>query len=71
MIDAWAARVAEIPEVAPWAPLAAVAARLVAEEAAERNVIPTRSNAVLPASTGVPAEDEAELICGDDEPIGI
>lgn len=70
-IDAWAARVAEIDELEPWAPLAAVAARLVAEEATRRNVIPTRSNAVLPASTGVPSEDEPELVCGDDAPVGI
>lgn len=70
-LDAWAARVAEIPELAPWQPVAAVAARLVAEEAARRNVIPARSNAVLPANAGIAGEDEPELLCGDDDSIGI
>lgn len=70
-LDAWAARVGEIAELAPWAPFAAVAAQLVGDEAAMRNVIPTRSNSVHVVDDGVPDPTEPLLACGDDEPVGI
>jgi nitrate reductase assembly molybdenum cofactor insertion protein NarJ len=62
-IDAWTARVHEIPDLDPWAPLAAAAADLVRLEASLRNVIPARSHAVLVADTGVADDAEALLEC--------
>jgi nitrate reductase assembly molybdenum cofactor insertion protein NarJ len=64
-IDAWAARVDAIDELAPWLPFAAVAAELVRTEAAVRNVIPLRDLAALPADAGVPTDDEAIIACED------
>jgi nitrate reductase assembly molybdenum cofactor insertion protein NarJ len=64
-IDAWAARVGSVDELAPWAPYAAVAVDLVRGEARRRNVIPARSNAVLPAQDAVAADEEPLLACGD------
>jgi nitrate reductase assembly molybdenum cofactor insertion protein NarJ len=64
-IDAWAARVGAIDELAPWFPFAAVAAELVRREAAIRNVIPLRDPAALPADAGVAADEEAMLGCED------
>ena len=70
-IDAWAARVGAVDDLAPWAPYAACAAALVHTEAAIRNVIPLREDALLLADTGVADDDEAILSCGDgsDEPL--
>jgi hypothetical protein len=64
-IDAWAARVGAIDELAPWFPFAAVAADLVRREAAIRNVIPLRDPAALPADAGVAADEEAIMGCED------
>jgi nitrate reductase assembly molybdenum cofactor insertion protein NarJ len=64
-IDAWAARVGAIDELAPWFPFAAVAADLVRREAAIRNVIPLRDPAALPADAGVAADEEAVMGCED------
>jgi len=64
-IDAWAARVGAIDELAPWFPFAAAAAELVRGEAAVRNVIPLRVPAALPADAGVPTDDEAIIECAD------
>jgi len=68
-IDAWAARVDEVPELHPWAPFAAIAADLVANEARLRNVIPVRTDAVLAAD--VELDDAPVLECGAAESIGI
>lgn len=65
-LDAWAARVGGVPELAPWAPFAQVAVRLLRAEAARHNVVPTRSNAIVAGDIGVPDDGEAELECGDD-----
>ncbi len=65
-VDAWASRVAAVPELEPWAPHARVAAALVAAEAAARNVIPTRTDAVLVGDAGVATDDEPLLACGDE-----
>jgi nitrate reductase assembly molybdenum cofactor insertion protein NarJ len=64
-IDAWAARVGAIGELAPWFPFAAVAADLVRREAAIRNVIPLRDPAALPADAGIAADEEAVMGCED------
>jgi len=64
-IDAWAARVDEIAELAPWAPIAATAVDLVRSEAAIRNVIPLRTPAALVADAGIPSDDEAITDCHD------
>ncbi len=64
-IDAWAARVDEIDELAPWAPYAAIAADLTRSESAKRNVIPLRTSALLEADAGVPVDEEAILACED------
>jgi nitrate reductase assembly molybdenum cofactor insertion protein NarJ len=64
-IDAWAARVGAIDELAPWFPFAAVAAELVRREAAIRNVIPLHDPAALPADAGVAADEEAIMGCED------
>jgi TorA maturation chaperone TorD len=65
-IDAWAARVAEVEDLAPWADAAAAAAALVRAEAADRNVIPLRPAAVLPADAGIADDAEAGLECGEE-----
>jgi nitrate reductase assembly molybdenum cofactor insertion protein NarJ len=68
-MDAWAARVAAIDDLAAWAPLAAAAASLVRVEASGRNVIPARTAAVLTADAG-PADDTSHsLDC--DQPAAI
>ncbi len=68
-IDAWAARVADVPELSPWAPFAAIAADLVRHEARLRNVIPARTDAVLDADGQL--EDAPTLECGGAEVVGI
>jgi TorA maturation chaperone TorD len=65
-IDAWAARVAEVQDLGPWADTAAAAAALVRAEAADRNVIPLRPAAVLPADAGIADPAEAGLECGEE-----
>lgn len=67
-IDAWAARVSAIDELAPWFPFAAAAADLVRSEAAHRNVIPLRDAAALPADAGIADDLEATFACEDDDP---
>jgi nitrate reductase assembly molybdenum cofactor insertion protein NarJ len=62
-IDAWAARVAAIDDLAPWAPLAAAAAALVRAEASIRNVIPARTDALLPADAGLDDDIDVALDC--------
>ena len=67
--DAWAARVEAIDELRPWAPIAAVAADLVAADCSQRNVVPVRSFAVLTDDAGLFADDDELLpVCGGDEP---
>jgi hypothetical protein len=65
-LEAWAARVGAIGELAPWAPIASAAAELVRAEAADRQVIPLRPAAVLVADAGVADPEEAILACGDE-----
>lgn len=69
-LDAWAARVGDVDELRPWAPVAAVAADLVSADCAQRNVVPVRPFAVLSGDAGLPADDEEDLlpVCGADEP---
>jgi nitrate reductase assembly molybdenum cofactor insertion protein NarJ len=62
-IDAWAARVGAIDELAPWSPYVVATARLVRSEATSRNVIPLLDLPVLPADAGVAADDEATTNC--------
>jgi nitrate reductase assembly molybdenum cofactor insertion protein NarJ len=62
-VTAWASRVGEVDQLAPWFPVAAAAAELVASECRERNVIPLRLSPVLPADRGVAPPDEAILNC--------
>ncbi len=66
-IDAWAARVGAIDELTPWFPYAAAAADLVRSEAANRNVIPVRDGAALPADAGLADDEEAVVACESDE----
>lgn len=66
-IDAWAARVSAIDELAPWLPIAAAAADLVRSEAGRRNVIPLRDAAALIADAGLADDLEATFACEDDE----
>ena len=68
-IDAWAARIADVPELDPWAPFAAIAADLVAREAQLRNVIPARTDAVLTNEIDVPDDTAPLLECGGDDVI--
>jgi nitrate reductase assembly molybdenum cofactor insertion protein NarJ len=63
-IDAWASRVAAIDELAAWTPLAAAAATLVQAEASSRNVVPARTDAVLPADAGAGDDALMPLDCG-------
>ena len=65
-IDAWAARVGAIDELTPWFPYAAAAADLVRSEAANRNVIPLRDGAALPADAGFADDEDAVIECGDE-----
>ncbi len=67
-IDAWAARVGEIEDLAPWFPYAAAAAGLVRSEAANRNVIPLRDAAALLADAGIASDAEATFACEDEDP---
>ena len=67
-LDGWAARIAEIEELAAWLPHARLAAALVAAEAAHRNVVPARSEVVHPGARDVAPDTEAELRCGADDP---
>lgn len=65
-IYAWAARVGEIDELAPWFPYAAAAADLTRSEAANRNVIPLCDGVALPADAGVADDADAVIECGDE-----
>jgi nitrate reductase assembly molybdenum cofactor insertion protein NarJ len=62
-IDAWAARVEAVDELAPWAPIATAAAELVRAEAARHNVVPARTAAVLVADADAGEADHAVLDC--------
>jgi nitrate reductase assembly molybdenum cofactor insertion protein NarJ len=66
-LEAWAARVGEQPDLAPWAPVAAVAAAFVQSEARRRNVVPLRSATVLADQYLPPTEDVDLPVCGDDD----
>lgn len=68
-IDAWVARIADVPELEPWVPFAALAADLVAREAQLRNVIPARTDAVLAIQFDVPDDAAPLLECGGDDVI--
>jgi len=65
-LDAWAARVGAVDELAPWAPFAAAAAELVARDALDRNVVPVRTYAVLPDDAGLMPEEDTLPECGGD-----
>ncbi len=65
-VTAWASRVADVEDLAPWAPFAAVAAELVQSECHDRHVIPVRLGPVLTADAGVPSPEESQLACGDE-----
>jgi hypothetical protein len=67
-LEAWAARVGAIGDLAPWAPIASAAAELVRAEAADRRVIALRPAAVLTADAGVADPSEGWLECGNDDP---
>jgi TorA maturation chaperone TorD len=62
-VTAWASRLGEVEELAPWFPVAAAAADLIAAECRTRNVIPTRLSPVLLADRGIASPDEATLSC--------
>lgn len=64
-VEAWAARVGAIDDLAPWFPVAAAAAELFRREAAQRNVVPLRDSPALLADAGVPTDDEALISCED------
>ena len=64
-VTAWASRVGDIDELAPWFPVAAAAAELVRAECRDRHVIPLRLSPVLPADTGLAPPEEKMLQCGD------
>lgn len=64
-VDAWAARVSGVDELAPWVPAAAAAVEFVRAEAARRNVIPLSEAAVLPADAGLAYDEEAQMACED------
>jgi len=64
-VDAWAARVSGVDELAPWVPAASAAAEFVRGEAARRNVIPLSEAAVLPADAGLAYDEEADMACED------
>ncbi len=64
-VVAWASRVGEIEQLAPWFPVAAAAADLIAAECHDRHVIPLRLSPVLPTDQGIALLDEAALECGD------
>jgi TorA maturation chaperone TorD len=64
-LDAWAARIGGIDVLAPWAPVAAAAADLVAGDAARRGVVPVRKYAVLPGDASLLPDDASDLpVCG-------
>ncbi|MEK7426972.1 MAG: molecular chaperone TorD family protein [Actinomycetota bacterium] len=66
-LDVFADRVDAIDALRPWTPFAAAAAELVAADAADRNVVPARSLAVLPDDAGLLADDDDLLPhCGED-----
>lgn len=64
-IAIWAARVGGIDELAPWSPVAEVAAAVVANECALRNVIPLHQAPVLPVDAGVADDAHGVLECAD------
>lgn len=66
----WAARIGAQPELAPWAPVAAVAAAFVELEARLRNVIPLRPSAVLTAENPLSIDAPALPVCGEGDPDG-
>jgi TorA maturation chaperone TorD len=65
-LDAWALRVAEEPELAPWGPYALAAAELVRADARRHRVVPVLAMPLLDGGS-LPLEDEAPLPeCGAD-----
>jgi hypothetical protein len=65
-IDAWAVRVLSIEPAVPWGPIAAAAAAFTASEAARRNVIPIRVDAVFDAVPPELADERDEPDCAGD-----
>lgn len=63
-VTAWAARVADVDELAPWAPVAAATAELIDAECHDRHVIPLRHDAVVGGDAGIADADDAALECG-------
>jgi len=63
-VTAWASRVGEIDQLAPWFPVAAAAAELIASECRDRHVIPLRLSPVLPWDQGIDPSDEGTPECG-------
>ncbi len=64
-VTAWAARVGEIDQLAPWFPVAAATAELIGCECRDRHVIPLRPNPVLPSDQGVDVLGTDLPDCGD------
>ena len=64
-LEPWAARIGAQPDLAPWAPVAAVAAAFVEFEARLRNVVPLRSSAVLAGENPLAIDDPDLPVCGD------
>lgn len=65
-LEAFAARVTGNEALSPWAPYAAAAASLVANDAVGRNVVPLHSFAVLPDDASLLPDDDPLPTCGGD-----
>jgi TorA maturation chaperone TorD len=65
-LDAFAARVGGIDALAPWLPYASAAARVVADDAIARNVVPLHSFAVLPDDASLLPDEDPIPTCGGD-----
>lgn len=63
-VTAWASRVGEIDQLAPWFPVAAAAAELINSECRDRHVIPLRLSPVLPSDQGVEPPESVIPECG-------
>lgn len=64
-VVAWASRVGEIEQLAPWFPVAAAAADLIAGECHDRHVIPLCLSPVLPSDQGIEPSDGDLPECGE------
>lgn len=63
-VSAWASRVGEIEQLAPWFAVAAATAELIGRECHDRHVIPLRLSPVLPADQGLDPADDGAPECG-------